>query len=68
MSMIGCSPVQMWLFSRHGTRYPRNDPEPGGEDDARDVSSREMELDALTQQMPILRDQVIVNHANGRGI
>ena len=53
----------MWLMSRHGTRYPRNDPEPGGED----RSAREMELDALSQQMPILRDLVILNHAQGRG-
>jgi hypothetical protein len=56
----------MWLFSRHGTRYPRNDPEPGGED-FRAVQGREMELDALTQQMPILRDAVIQNHLSGRG-
>jgi hypothetical protein len=26
-----------------------------------------MELDALTQQMPILRDAVIQNHVSGRG-
>ena len=60
----------MWLFSRHGTRYPRNDPEPGGEDfrSSGDVAeSREMELDALTQQMPILRDAVVDNHVSGRG-
>ena len=60
----------MWLFSRHGTRYPRNDPEPGGEDDGkvfRAVQGREMELDALTQQMPILRDAVNQNHLSGRG-
>jgi hypothetical protein len=56
----------MWLFSRHGTRYPRNDPEPGGEDFRAD-QGREMELDALTQQMPILRDAVIQNHLSGRG-
>ena len=55
----------MWLFSRHGTRYPRNDPEPGGEDRA--ATGREMELDALTEQMPILRDAVIQNHKNGLG-
>lgn len=53
----------MWLFSRHGTRYPRNDPEPGGEE----RNAREMELDALTQQMPVLRDLVSLNHAQGRG-
>jgi hypothetical protein len=65
----GCEAVQMWLFSRHGTRYPRNDPEPGGEDDGRAApqEGREMELDALTQQMPILRDAVIQNHVSGRG-
>ena len=60
----------MWLFSRHGTRYPRNDPEPGGEDDGkvfRAVQGREMELDALTQQMPILRDALIQNQLSGRG-
>lgn len=61
----------MWLFSRHGTRYPRNDPEPGGEDfrqtDGNTIQGREMELDALTQQMPILRDAVVQNHESGRG-
>lgn len=58
----------MWLFSRHGTRYPRNDPEPGGEDrNQGGAAGREMELDALTQQMPILRDQIIQNHLSGRG-
>ncbi len=58
----------MWLFSRHGTRYPRNDPEPGGEDRANEPAAREMELDALTTQMPILRDQVLRNHMSGHGI
>nr|CAH0110039.1 unnamed protein product [Daphnia galeata] len=66
ITLPGCEAVQMWLFSRHGTRYPRNDPEPGGED-FRAVQGREMELDALTQQMPILRDAVIQNHLSGRG-
>lgn len=63
----------MWLFSRHGTRYPRNDPEPGGEDRtnepvAEGATEREMELDALTTQMPVLRDEILRNHMSGRGI
>lgn len=71
ITLPGCEAVQMWLFSRHGTRYPRNDPEPGGEDFRQtadgNIQSREMELDALTQQMPILRDAVVQNHESGRG-
>ena len=47
----------MWLLARHGTRYPRNNPK----------LEREMELDALTEHMPILRDAVIQNHKNRLG-
>ena len=45
----------MWLWSRHGTRYPRND------------VPDEPELEEMYRFLPALRDQVIVNHQSGQG-
>ena len=51
----GCKPLQMWLWSRHGTRYPRNQ------------LPNENELEEMYRFLPALRDQVIVNHQSGQG-
>jgi len=52
---LGCTPAQMWQFSRHGTRYPRND------------VPNEAELDNMAAILPRLRDDIVANHQAGRG-
>jgi len=54
IAIPGCTPAQIWLFSRHGTVNPKND-------------TSDPDLQDMYDQLPPLRDQVIDNHKNGRG-
>ncbi len=51
----GCTPAMMWLFSRHGSIYPKND-----------INNPDMQ--DMIDEMPVYQAQVIANHRAGRGI
>ena len=54
MLVPGCKPAKMWLWTRHGTRNPSNDP-------------GDTEIEDMYKFLPPLRDQIIINHLNGQG-